>query len=85
MDYVTSTHAQKNFGSLMRNLAQKPVFISQHGEARAVLVDITTYSRMAHGGEQLTPQEIRRYHAAKADLKNWKNISTLEELEAKYV
>jgi prevent-host-death family protein len=49
MNTVSATRAQKSFGSLMRNLSRKPVIITQHGENRAVLVEINDWTDILDG------------------------------------
>lgn len=49
MTPVTATYAQKNFGSLMRRLPRNPVLISQHGETRAILVNIEDWQDVVDG------------------------------------
>jgi len=43
METLTATMTQKNFGSVMRKIDRAPVCVSQHGEARAVILGVDDF------------------------------------------
>ncbi len=49
METVTATAFQKNIGSFMRKADKKPLFISQHGEPRAVIMGVSDFADLLDG------------------------------------
>lgn len=49
METLTATMTQKNFGSVMRKIDRSPVFVSQHGEPRAVIIGLDDFRDLIDG------------------------------------
>lgn len=73
METITATMTQKNFGSVMRKIDRAPVFVSQHGEARAVLIGLDDFRDLIDGqmayrtdkaGDFLSVEESTNYLAS---------------------
>ena len=82
---ISVTELAKNASAIIkRSKTTGAQYIFVNNKPQAVILDIDTFESLDWDPDILSPDEIRYYEQAKSDLQKGINISTLEELEAKY-
>jgi prevent-host-death family protein len=61
METLTATIAQKNFGAVMRKIDRSPVFVSQHGEPRAVILGLDDFRDLIDGKMSTTVYDSQAF------------------------
>ncbi|MDD5197687.1 MAG: type II toxin-antitoxin system Phd/YefM family antitoxin [Candidatus Gracilibacteria bacterium] len=61
METLTATIVQKNFGAVMRKIGRSPVFVSQHGEPRAVILGLEDFRDLIDGKMATIAYESRDF------------------------
>ncbi len=82
---ISVTELAKNASAIIkRSKTTGAQYIFVNNKPQAVILDIDTFESLDWDLDRLSPNEIRHYEQAKSDLQKGINISTLQELEAKY-
>ena len=82
---ISVTELEKNTSAIIRRSKTAGAqYIFVNNKPQAVILDIQTFESLDWDPDMLSPNEIKHYEQARSDLQGGVNISTLEELEAKY-